>query len=228
MANNPSPLVPLTPDVTPSPEAVRRAGGERRFEQLSLALPRVGIAVGTALALGGDRSTRKLGFATLVGSAVAAIMRWQLARVVTETASYEVEAASGAFEIRHYPESVHAETVVAASEWGASLSVGFRRLAGYIFGGNAAHSKIAMTAFLLSGLPGCIFYSKHDHSFSDDQAQDTSIRERTASATAGGTSSPSSRSATLTPSRRGAPARAEAASRISSTVTAPAPRGSRT
>ena len=146
MANNPSPLVPLPPDVTPSPEAVPRAGGERRFERLSLALPLVGIAVGTALALGGDRSTRKLGFATLAGSAVAAIVRWQLARVVTETASYEVEAASGAFEIRHYPESVHAETVVAASEWGASLSEGFRRLAGYIFGGNAAHSKIAMTA----------------------------------------------------------------------------------
>lgn len=36
------------------------------------------------------------------------------------------------------------------------------------------HSKLALAAFLLSGLPGCIFYSKHDHAFvSDDDGDDT-------------------------------------------------------
>lgn len=36
------------------------------------------------------------------------------------------------------------------------------------------HSKLAISAFLLAGLPGCIFYSKHDQSFVDGhQGDDT-------------------------------------------------------
>ncbi len=38
------------------------------------------------------------------------------------------------------------------------------------------HSKLALTAFLLSGLPGCIFYSKHDHGFVGGDSQDDTGR----------------------------------------------------
>jgi hypothetical protein len=48
-------------------------------------------------------------------------------------------------EIRRYFERIAAETTVDDSEEGAR-SAGFRRLAGYIFGGNDGKAKIAMTA----------------------------------------------------------------------------------
>ena len=147
MTPSTSQLTPMSRPVPPPPtEAVQRRGSPRLFERVSVALPLAGIALGAAFAWGGGRSTRKLGLATLGGSLALAVVRWQLARVVTETALYEVEGAEGDFEIRHYAPSVHAETVVNATEWKASLNEGFHRLAGYIFGGNAARMKIAMTA----------------------------------------------------------------------------------
>lgn len=48
-------------------------------------------------------------------------------------------------EIRRYDDRIAAETTVAADE-DAARNVGFRRLAGYIFGGNDGGRKIAMTA----------------------------------------------------------------------------------
>jgi len=51
----------------------------------------------------------------------------------------------GAYEIRDYPALVVAETTVSGGQKEAA-SAGFRRLAGYIFGGNRGKRKIAMTA----------------------------------------------------------------------------------
>jgi hypothetical protein len=63
----------------------------------------------------------------------------------TEEPAYTVEQVTSGLEIRHYGPRVAAETTVAADEV-AARSGGFRRLAGYIFGGNEASEKIAMTA----------------------------------------------------------------------------------
>ena len=63
----------------------------------------------------------------------------------TEEPAYTVEQLTSGVEIRRYGSRIAAETTVAADEE-AARSTGFRRLAGYIFGGNHAETKIAMTA----------------------------------------------------------------------------------
>ncbi len=60
-----------------------------------------------------------------------------------EEADYEVIREVGGIEIRHYPSLIQAVTVLPGA---ASSSEGFRRLAGFIFGGNEQAQKIAMTA----------------------------------------------------------------------------------
>ena len=62
-----------------------------------------------------------------------------------EEPPHSVVARVGAVEIRRYPPRIAAETTVRASELDAR-SAGFQRIAGYIFGGNHAQAKIAMTA----------------------------------------------------------------------------------
>jgi hypothetical protein len=63
----------------------------------------------------------------------------------TEEPHYTVIERLGSIEIRRYDERVAIQTTVGGSEIDAR-SEGFRRLAGYIFGGNRARAKIAMTA----------------------------------------------------------------------------------
>lgn len=62
----------------------------------------------------------------------------------TETPDYAVERRLGGSELRRYGPTVVAEVTVAGNRSGAA-NAGFRVLAGYIFGGNAAQEKIAMT-----------------------------------------------------------------------------------
>jgi SOUL heme-binding protein len=62
-----------------------------------------------------------------------------------EEAPYQVLSRDGDFEIRDYPALTVAETTVQADRNSAG-SVGFRLLAGYIFGANAKKQSIAMTA----------------------------------------------------------------------------------
>lgn len=62
----------------------------------------------------------------------------------TETAAYTVERALEGAELRSYGPRLVAEVTVSGSRSGAA-NAGFRILAGYIFGGNAGSSKIAMT-----------------------------------------------------------------------------------
>lgn len=56
-----------------------------------------------------------------------------------------IGSGAGAIEIRRYGPRIAAQTVVAGDEEMAR-NAGFRRLAGYIFGGNHSRSQIAMTA----------------------------------------------------------------------------------
>jgi hypothetical protein len=63
----------------------------------------------------------------------------------TEEPRYTLVHQSGGIEIRRYGPRVEMSTVLESDESHAR-NQGFRRLAGYIFGGNKAHAKIAMTA----------------------------------------------------------------------------------
>ena len=62
-----------------------------------------------------------------------------------EDPHYRVETKLGDIEIRRYDERLAAETEV-EGEAEAARAAGFRRIAGYIFGGNAPKGSIAMTA----------------------------------------------------------------------------------
>lgn len=69
----------------------------------------------------------------------------------TEEPRFEVVERLGEVEIRRYAPRLAAETVVAAESAEAARQEGFRRLAGYIFGGNQGQSRIAMTAPVTQG-----------------------------------------------------------------------------
>jgi len=62
----------------------------------------------------------------------------------TTEPAYTVTARVGIVEIRQYGPRIAAETAVEANE-DAARYTGFRRLAGYIFGGNKAKASIAMS-----------------------------------------------------------------------------------
>ena len=66
-------------------------------------------------------------------------------RVGTEEPHYVATQLSDGVEIRRYGPRVAAETTVTADE-DRARNIGFRRLAGYIFGGNHRDQTIAMTA----------------------------------------------------------------------------------
>lgn len=65
--------------------------------------------------------------------------------MATEEPKHSVLQSRDGFEVRHYEPQVVAETVV-EGEFGGGGNEGFRRIAGYIFGGNDGGRKVAMTA----------------------------------------------------------------------------------
>jgi len=75
--------------------------------------------------------------------ASAALARWQLARLFTQHPDYALEGQIGPLEIRRYAPHCVAETRVSAASWDMALSEGFRRLAGYVFGGNRRFTRSA-------------------------------------------------------------------------------------
>jgi hypothetical protein len=64
----------------------------------------------------------------------------------TEKQPYQVIKKERGFEIRYYPPTTMATVVITASTYKEVASPGFRKLAGYIFGGNQQGMSIAMTA----------------------------------------------------------------------------------
>jgi hypothetical protein len=64
----------------------------------------------------------------------------------TPQQAYTVLKKIGDLEVRRYPEALTATVVQSAETYKETSSSGFRTLAGYIFGGNEAEQKIAMTA----------------------------------------------------------------------------------
>ncbi|SBS77056.1 SOUL heme-binding protein [uncultured Mycobacterium sp.] len=63
----------------------------------------------------------------------------------TEEPAFTVEREVGSVQIRRYGPRIAAETTIGADEESAR-NLGFRLLAGYIFGANSSSDKIAMTA----------------------------------------------------------------------------------
>ncbi len=73
----------------------------------------------------------------------AAILESKLSSV--EQPKYRVVEKDGNIEFRDYAPMIVAETEVSGEQYKA-LGVGFRAIAGYIFGGNSSSQKVAMTA----------------------------------------------------------------------------------
>jgi len=82
---------------------------------------------------------------TIAGQIVESVLAVVGIRVGAEEPSYSSERLTEEVEIRRYHPRIAAETTVEGDERRA-LQEGFRRLAGYIFGGNHSSSRIAMTA----------------------------------------------------------------------------------
>ncbi|KAA1430109.1 SOUL family heme-binding protein [Mycolicibacter arupensis] len=85
------------------------------------------------------------GILSAAGAALAGVGSVVGVRNGTEEPPFTVQRRTPDVQIRRYAERVAAETVVDGDEE-AARSTGFRRLAGYIFGGNHSGTKIAMTA----------------------------------------------------------------------------------
>lgn len=84
--------------------------------------------------------------ASLAAFLMAASLQTEVA-MATEQVPYTVERTlESGVEIRRYGDTVVAETLVDGGSYGDAGNVGFRRLAGYIFGDNRGDEKIAMTA----------------------------------------------------------------------------------
>ena len=64
----------------------------------------------------------------------------------TETQTYRVLKTEKEFEIRFYPPATMATITSSAKSYKELASPGFRKLAGYIFGGNQSNKSISMTA----------------------------------------------------------------------------------
>ena len=63
-----------------------------------------------------------------------------------ETPKYKVVKTYDSFEIRQYDSMILAQTVIHETSIKKSGNTGFRKVAGYIFGGNRNNQQIAMTA----------------------------------------------------------------------------------
>jgi hypothetical protein len=66
--------------------------------------------------------------------------------MATEEPQYTVLKNDGDFEIRRYAPYIVAETVVTNADQESGTNIGFRRLAGFIFGKNRTKESIEMTA----------------------------------------------------------------------------------
>jgi hypothetical protein len=77
---------------------------------------------------------------------ILSVLTFIIGSAMAEEPKYKIVKKSGDFEIRKYEPYIIAETVVDTGDIDAASSEGFRRLAGYIFGGNQPKQKMEMTA----------------------------------------------------------------------------------
>jgi hypothetical protein len=133
-----------------TPPRTRRIPRELAF-WTGLAVVPAAIGVGVSALTGSRRAGVIAGSAAAVGFAT---VRWQLQRLFTDEPDYVVEQRIGPLEIRRYLPQVAARTQLDVTSFDRALDEGFRRLAGYIFGGNRAREKLAMTSPVTSRTSG--------------------------------------------------------------------------
>jgi len=89
-------------------------------------------------------------FLILVGSIAVLLFVFQIYLVMsatkTESQFYKILVSKINFEIRFYPAVTMATITSTAKTYKELASPGFRKLAGYIFGGNEAGKSISMTS----------------------------------------------------------------------------------
>ena len=64
----------------------------------------------------------------------------------TNTIQFEILEIKDGFQIRKYPEITVASTELGSNSYSNNSSIGFRKIASYIFGGNSSNEQIAMTS----------------------------------------------------------------------------------
>ena len=84
--------------------------------------------------------------ASLVGVFLIAQLLMSYKNKDIETPKYKVVKTYDSFEIRQYDSMILAQTVIQETSIKKSGNTGFRKVAGYIFGGNRNNQQIAMTA----------------------------------------------------------------------------------
>jgi hypothetical protein len=97
-----------------------------------------------------DRKTMKTKLVAVAAALLTTACSTVGVRSGTEEPAFTEVARIGDIQIRTYGERIAAETMVTGSNE-AARNRGFQRLAGYIFGGNAARTSIAMTAPVAQG-----------------------------------------------------------------------------
>ena len=90
----------------------------------------------------------RISFATLFSISIIILNK----AMAIETPKYTLVKKENGFEIRQYNSMIIATTSV-RSDYSDAASTGFRRIAGYIFGGNSASMSIEMTAPVLTNTP---------------------------------------------------------------------------
>jgi hypothetical protein len=84
--------------------------------------------------------------ATVVGLFIASQLLMSYYSSDIEMPKYTVLKKYDNFEIRQYESMIVAQTTMSANTYKKSANMGFRRIAGYIFGNNKQKQEIAMTA----------------------------------------------------------------------------------
>jgi len=86
----------------------------------------------------------------IIGISVGLLIAFQIYTTMsteqTAAQAYKVIRTEKEFEVRYYPVVTMATISSSAKTYKELSSSGFRKLAGYIFGGNSSNQKIAMTA----------------------------------------------------------------------------------
>ena len=87
-------------------------------------------------------------FLLIISTLIAVFILFQLyiTMAKSETQAYNVIKVENGFEIRYYPSCTMAMITSSANTYRELGSSGFRKLAGYIFGGNVDKKHIAMTS----------------------------------------------------------------------------------